>query len=645
MDDKAEYVPSTFDQAALGVSRRILLARWVRGLRKTAIPMALIGAEVVIILRLMGARWADLWLVLPVLLGWVAVVYGISWWRCPRGGEALGVWDNKTDRGEAFLSAHCFEAQPDPTVGQRLHIQRAAAVLAKAWCRLRSDLPLGFDHRIWIAPLILLLFTASPLLISPLAAEDRPLDADAKAQVVSISELIEQRRDMLDELRGLDPDEQEKVDELKEKLDETARKLKEADVESRRDALAQIESLANAVDKLAASLGDSDSEATATSGMIEELERHTDTASFGSSLRTNETVKKAKEAEKLAGRLDDDGLTLDEKQRFKDAFDKAIKAANDHDLKTPEGKAVDVADREIKADEPKQAAEAFRKLAKAFDRQAKREAAADRLKQLAQDFRAGGQKLVNPNQGQMRQLAAAGQQNNANNGAMRRLGGQPLAPNPMAAGQQPFQNPNAGNAGPQPPGGQAPIPGGQPPAAGGQPPPVPGGQLPGAGQFPGGQMPAMAGGGPPIPGTGQVPGGGPLPGAGQVPGAGQTPGAGLSQGSGVAAGQVPGAVSGVGGQQAGSGSAALGGDPTQSREASTARQVNVGPRTPGASQVREIESAPRREETARQSRQAVSDFIASEQAALEAEELPLMRRDQIRRYFIELHQQYAGDTP
>jgi hypothetical protein len=651
MDRNTDEHPATFEQAAAGVSRRLLLARWVRGLRHTAIPVALVGLALVIVLRLMGMRWADLWLALPALLGWVAVVFGVSWYRCPQGGEALGVWDRKAGRGEAFLSAHWFETQDQTSVGQQLHIEKARVALAKGWGKLRSDLPLGFNHRIWIAPLVLILFTASPLLVSPLAAEDRPLDNDAMAQVASISELIAERRDMLDELRGLDPEEKEKVEELKEKLDETARKLKEADVESRRDALAQIESLANEVDKLASSLGESDSDATATSGMIEELERHTDTASFGSSLRTNETEGKAKEAKKLADRLDNDELTLDEKQRFKEAFDKAMKAANDYDRKTPEGKTVEAADQQVKADRPKEAAKAFRKLAEKFDRQAKREAAAKRLKQLAQRFRAGGQQLVNPKQGQMRQLAAAGGQKNAPNGAMRRLGGQPLAPNPLAGGQQPPAGRNPGTPGAQPPGGQAPVPGGQvpggqPPLAGGQQPPVPGGQLPGAGQVPGGQrpggqMPPMAGG-PPVPGSGQVPGAGQMPGAGHRPGAGQIPGAGSAPGAG--AGQVPGAGSGVGGQQAGTGTAGLGGDATRPNEASTTSQVNVGPRTPGASQVREIEAAPRREETARAARQAASDFIAAEQAALEAEELPLMRRDQIRRYFTELNQ-LVGDNP
>lgn len=629
--------PPTFEQAAAGVSRRLLFARWVQGLRRTAIPVALVAVLAVLALRLMGARWADLWLAVPVLLGWAAAVFGLSWWRCPRGSEALGVWDRRAGRGETFLSAHCFEIQPDPSVGQRLHIDKARVTLAAAWDKLRSDLPLGFDHRIWIAPLVLLLFTASPLLVMPLAAEDQPLDADAKAQVASISELISERREMLDELRGLNPDEKEKVEELKDKLDETARKLKEADVESRRDALAQIEALANEIDKLAASLGKSDSEAGGTSGLIEELERHTDTASFGSALRTSKTEEKAKEAEKLAERLDNDQLTLDEKQRFKDAFDKAMKAASDFDRKTPEGKAVDAADREVKKDQPKQAADAFRKLAEKFKQQAKREASAKRLEQLAQRFRAGGQQLVNPNQGQMRRLANAGGQNNTNNGAMRRLGGQPLAP--MAGGLQPPTTPNAGA---QPPGGQAPIPGGQQPFAGGQQPPIPGGQIPGAGQFPGGQFPPLAGAGAPVPGTGQLPGAGQIPGAGQVPGAGQIPGAGA--GAGAGAGQVPGAGSGDGGQQAGSGSAGLGADPTRQHTASATGQVNAGPRNPGASIVREIEAAPRQEETARATRQAASDFIAAEQAALEAEQLPLTRHDQVRRYFLQLHQ-LLGENP
>jgi len=549
MKNKPIPEPATFAQAARVVSRRLLLVRWMRGMKRSAVPVALTGIAIVLGLRLLGARWADLALALPAMLVWAGAVFAWSWWRCPRGGEALGVWDHRAGRRETFLSAHWFEQQPEPSIGQRLHLGRAREGLMQAWSRLRHDLPLGFDHRVWIAPLVLLLFAASPLLQTPLAAEDRPLDPQAREQVARISELIAERREQLDELRGLDPDEKKQVDRIKEKLEQTARELKEGALNTRREALSEIESLASELDKLAASLADAGGESGVSSGMIEELERHTDTADFGSALRTAETDRKAEESRKLADRLDREGLTLDEKQRFKRAFDKAIEQATDHDHRTPEGKAVNIADRGMKADQQKRAADAFRELAKRFENQAKREAAAQRLEQLAQRFRSGGQRLVNANQGQMQRLASAGQ-SGSSNGAMRRLGGQPLAPRPRVggssmSGQQQAGAQGSARPGSAPSGGSMPVPGQQPSsmpgrqpaAAGGQQPPIPGSQptpgggltpgpgpMPGAGQMPGGGQTQMAGGPPPIPGTGQMPGAGQMPGVGPMPGAGNMPG-------------------------------------------------------------------------------------------------------------------------
>jgi len=60
--------------------------------------------------------------------------------------------------------------------------------------------------------------------------------------------------------------------------------------------------------------------------------------------------------------------------------------------------------------------------------------------------------------------------------------------------------------------------------------------------------------------------------------------------------------------------------------------------------VRAIDADPRREETTRSTREAAAEFIAAEQEALEAEQLPLSRRDQVRRYFTELHNR-LGDAP
>jgi len=605
----------TFQNAAERVRQRWVLVRWLRGLAMTGPPLCAVGLAAVLLLRWSGVHGADLGLALPVMAAWLAVTAGWAWRRRPGAVAALALWDRRANRPETFVSALCFESRPAESVGERLHLRRARRELSRAISQLGRDLPLQFRHRTWIAPAVLLIVAASPLLQPPVAAEDQPLDEDARARVTEIGEDTARRRDQLDRLAGLDPQERKKLDELKDKLEQTARQLEAADVRTRREALTELENLANQADNLAAAIDAAAEQADLSSSMIEELERHTDTAEFGSSLRGKHADEIAQRAREISDRLKDGQLTLDEQQRFKHAFDQAMDAADDRDTRTRPGKAVEEADRRMKQQQAEAAGKAFDELAEFFERKAMRDAAKRRLQELARAFRAGGQNLIQPNQGGMRQLARA-------DAGLRRLqDGQAIAPMPMPGGAQPPNRADA-RAEPFPGGGQPPMPG-QAPPAGGAMPPMPGGEMPE------GAMPPIPGGNlPPIPGgcpTGRCEG---------ACAGGQCMRAGMGQGATPIPGQSP------GGLQAGHGSAGLGNTATDRHEATSSNQVNAAPVNAGASRIREIASAPRREGASRAALDTAVELIAAEQEALEAEPLPMSRRRQVRQYFNELRRQF-----
>jgi hypothetical protein len=102
---------------------------------------------------------------------------------------------------------------------------------------------------------------------------------------------------------------------------------------------------------------------------------------------------------------------------------------------------------------------------------------------------------------------------------------------------------------------------------------------------------------------------------------------------------VPGQGAGVGGHQAGHGSAPLGGGTASPFRAAKADQVNAQVSGQGPAQVRAIDPGQRQEETELSLQQLATATMTAEEEALADEPLPLSRREQVLRYFTALRRQ------
>lgn len=103
---------------------------------------------------------------------------------------------------------------------------------------------------------------------------------------------------------------------------------------------------------------------------------------------------------------------------------------------------------------------------------------------------------------------------------------------------------------------------------------------------------------------------------------------------------VPGAGGGVGGSQAGNGSAPLGNTPTRPIDSQRTGVVAAAATNEGESEKRAVQGESHREQSARRQQQLAITFIKAEEAALADEPIPASRREQVLRYFTALRQQF-----
>ena len=130
-----------------------------------------------------------------------------------------------------------------------------------------------------------------------------------------------------------------------------------------------------------------------------------------------------------------------------------------------------------------------------------------------------------------------------------------------------------------------------------------------------------------------------MPGAGQMPGAGASP----VPGSGPSGPSMQGA--GVGGLEAGHGTAPYGNTPTNPLAPTSTGVVAAPPTGQGPSLVRNVEGGPHREEAAREFRKVAAAVLQAEEEALAEEPLPLSRRGQVLRYFTAIRRQLVDQQP
>lgn len=600
-----------FQRAAALAVRRLTLARWFAAMRRSALPLFAPLIALAAALHLGGFYHLSAVPPATVIVSWTVLTAFWALARRPSPIQALAFWDERAGRDETFVSAYCFELEELPEEGELLHLHSARRMLQAETGRLRKDLPAPFPHRAWLLPLMLLGCTAlgpGDALIPP---EEQVLDKTHGERTRRAGESLADKSGALERLKGLTEEEKEKVREITASLGETAEKMRKLSLKTQRDVLAELDRRAREAEKLAEELG-FDEEDLLSSDMIAELERHADTADFASSIRAADLGDIATEAEKIAGKLAREELSLEEQKRIEDALNRALKAGTESDKRKLIGKKIGEAGKDLKDGRRLLASKRFSEIAEHFLKNQQRQQARRQLQRLADALRASGRNIFGRNQAGLKHLKQS-----------RYAGLQPLQYRQMQLlRNMPFGNQNNPGAS-----GRMAL-------------------LPNQSNLPGtGQMQGL------LPGAGQTP----TPGSsmGQMPGAGmgQTPipgsGAGLNPAAG-GAGQapVPGGMTSAamqGGLMAGHGSAPYGAAATKPLDASRTGVVEGRLNEDGPSTARAIDGRLHREEAQRSMQEIAIAFIKSEEEALSDEPLPLSRREQILRYFTALRRQIENE--
>ncbi|MFW6164307.1 MAG: hypothetical protein ACODAJ_16175, partial [Planctomycetota bacterium] len=192
----------TFRSAARRAARRLLLARWLSLLARTAAPVFLTAAALLALWRLSGGRWTHPLHAGAVVLAWLGAAGLWTWLRRPSPAEALAVWDARADRHEAFLSAWCFETKSDLDAGERLHLAREQRRLGTSLPDLRKLIPLAASWLL-LLPAGFVGFSVSGVLVRPLPPEDRAVDAEARQRAANEAEHLDEDKKDLEEMDEL----------------------------------------------------------------------------------------------------------------------------------------------------------------------------------------------------------------------------------------------------------------------------------------------------------------------------------------------------------------------------------------------------------------------------------------------------------
>lgn len=591
-----------FQAAAGRAVRRVVLAEWFRLLRVTALVALLPAVGAVGFLRATGVYRVEFAYLASFVVIWALAMLFAALARRPSAVRALAKWDENAGRHEMFVSAWCFEQEEEAGPGELLHLERARARLETDLPALGSQLPARFPHRAWLLSLLLLACSVIEPFRGELPPEERILDEAARRKAREVGESLNDKSGVLDRLKGLSEEEQEKIRKMKADLEETAGKMRQLSLKTPRDVLAELDRRAREAEKLAEELGLGDEELL-SADMIAELERHADTADFAAAVRAADSSGITGEARKIAGQLGADDCSLEQQKRFENALGKSLQAGSEADRKRVIGKNIAEAEQHLRNERRLRASERFSGIAEHFERNEQREQARRQLQRLADALRASGQNMFGRNQAGVKRLQQS-----------RYAGLQPLQYRQLQVLRTLPFNQQTGNAMPT---GMALLPGQN---------------MPGMGQNP-------------AAGTGQTP----IPGAGQIPGADQAPvpgGAGLAPG-GMGQTPVPGSAACQsamqGGLFAGRGTAPYGSTATTPIKANQTGVVEGRLNEDGPSAVRAIDGNLHKEEARRSARELAIEALRSEEEALSEEPLPLTRREQVLRYFTALRRQIENE--
>lgn len=609
MSDSPAAAASTFAEVSRCVLRRLLLRRALQRVVQT-LPFAAAALALVIVLRATGVAWPGFGLTLGLGLAWIAGCFAFAWRRRPGAYGALAFWDQQTGRRDAFANAWWFEQQPARDPAQDFHLREQLRELPAALPALRRDIALPDLRLLGSVPLLLI-----ALALIPGGKGLHPPDAS----LTDVGRRLAEREGQKLAEKKLDPgsmaalkeDEKEELEKLQQKIAETAKSLGRQKAGTARGVLSELDKRARDAEKLAEKLG-AGRDAWASDQMVAEMRKHADTAELGDAVADKSTKNTAEEAEKLAGRLRDEQLAGETRDRLAETLREIGGQSQPGDEERTVGQHVIAADKSLAQALPRDAGAEFQKLADKMKSLAAREKAREQLEKLAQQLRDSGSNIAGQGAQGMQELAGGESQDRQGNSNQQQMMTMPNAPQMQA-----LEAPATSNA-PQGQGSGQSLQMLQPSKGDGKDGKgialAPPGAKPGGKPDGGSDKPTLFA---PVPG---------LP-------PDQRPSAVIL---------MPGSSSG--GAPPGTGTAKHGNDPTKPARAGQESMVNAQRGAEGQSTVRSVEGGARTEQAARSAQATALEAIKAEENALDDAALPAARREQVRRYFTELRKRFEKEN-
>ncbi|MCE9518680.1 MAG: hypothetical protein K8R87_03820 [Verrucomicrobia bacterium] len=612
MSDSPVAAAHTFAEVSRHVLRRLWLRHALQRVVRT-LPYAAAALVLLIVLRVTGATGCGIGLALVLASAWIAGCFAFAWWRRPGAYASLAFWDQQAGRRDAFANAWWFEKQQARDTAQDFHLRTQREILPEALHSLRRDIDL--PNLRWLAsvPLLLIALVLIPS-GSGLHLPDAMLTKEGRRLAEHEGQKLAEKKLDVEKMKALSEDEKKELEKLQQKIAETAKSLGQEKAETAREVLSELEKHARDAEKLAEKLG-AGSDAWASDQMVAEMREHADTAELGDAVANKSTENTAKEAERLAGRLRDEKLASETRERLTETLHGIGKLAQPEDKERTVGQHVIAADQNLAQALPKDAGVEFQKLADKMKTLAARDKAREKLEKLAQQLRESGSSIAGEGAQGMQQLAGnqgqnqEGQQSQSGQGQMQKMANAPQ--------MQPMQAPGMSNATQGQNGGQSmqtlqPADGDSKNDKGlALAPP---GTKPGDKSDGKNDKPMLFA---PVPG---------LP-------PDQQPNAAILMPGSSASSALP-----------GTGSAKMGNDPTKAAKAEQQGVVNAQRNAEGESSVRSIEGGVHDEQAKRSAQATALDAIKAEENALDDAALPVARREQVRRYFTELRKRFEKEN-
>ena len=597
--------------------------------------------------------------VLAVLALWALIGFVVSLIGRPGTMDSLLLLDRKGEWKDRFSSAWAFLSGGEMSEAETLHVKKSGGVLPEALSKLSSVLPFPNLCWIWIAPLLALLFSLSPFGRLPIDLADVKLSDGMKEVAALEAEELKKEAARFEDLSALTEEEVASLEKLRAEVDSVAEDLAESDELTAGEMLEALESRARAAERLAEELGLSD-EGWASEEMLAEMRNHPDTADLGLAIKDKAAAPAAEQAMALQRILNDETIQVETQERLTRVMESIMTAATPEDVAKPVGERVGNASTKLLIAQAKTAAREFEELAKYFRLIDSREEAQEKLEQMANSLREAGSEISGSDLDKMDQIAdesSSGQSGQGGEGGLQSLDSDPVskdmkemtAPHMAQNGQTPEGNPSTP--------GQQQNPG-EKPGEGSKQVPVPG-QAPGEGDETGESNPnSQQAFGAPIPGEAPPQGqsgsgmqmsenardgkgkGGMI--SAPVPGMdanAPTPGQGAS------ASQAGTTQAGKGGNEAGSGTAEMYDDQSDTTKAGRDSEVLAQINENGDSTFRAVDGKVRNESVERTRQEIVTEYLAAEEQALDGQTLPLSRRKHVLRYFSAIRKQFEEAAP